>query len=134
MHRIIPTFIACLAAAFLAASASAQAPSMELVGFTQTTHAGDVGLFTLHDACTFAFGREARVCTVEEAVLTVDPPVASADHGWLIERGHEFEACAGWRSAAVSKNAATTTDDGQFQRLSCDVARPAACCSMRRPM
>lgn len=118
------------AAVFIAGAAPAAQPTtpFELVGFTAATFKGDVGLFALTDACGEEFSR-SRICEVREVAETVAPPVLTGGPAWMSEESRTFLECAGWTSMAVTVIAATVTVDGEFERLSCNVARPVACCS-----
>lgn len=116
-------------AAFRCQPAAAGGPGIGLVGFTAATFKGDVGLFTLHDACEDEFRRRARACSAGEAQTTTAPPALAGGPAWVTERGRLFVECAGWSSTVGT--AATVDPSGAFARLSCNVARPVACCARR---
>ena len=63
----IKAFLSCAAIACVAslAASSAFAQEYKYVGPSKTTHDGNDGLFTMHEACRDTFGSNAIMCTSE---------------------------------------------------------------------
>ena len=123
--------------------------SERLVGFTTSTATGSVGLTRLHELCHSEFSG-SRMCTTEEIVASVDPPlatdrefawvhttiVASSDHanslfdvtGKLLSLDQAVSPnCDGW-SYPNTTTVAITTDTGAAILRSCADANRVACC------
>ena len=150
-RRLAAIFIIIAAVGVLVVpEASAQTPSFQLVGFSQTTARGAAGLLYMSQICHAEFPG-SRLCASEEIVATVNPPltidsnyawvhttmVASSDYanslfdatGKLLSLDQGVAPnCDGW-SYANTVTVAITTDTGAAHLRSCADANRIACCS-----
>jgi len=112
-----------------------------LVGFSERTIQGDVGLFALHGLCQESFGRVSRTCTMKEVQRSVRIPNLPDVSAWVNSEAYEsvstgrFADCAGWvgSTSTGDEGVGTVVDSlGRFERASCLEGHPVACCSAGR--
>lgn len=103
-----------------------------LVGFTAATFRGDGGVFGFTQACQTEFAG-SRMCTLEEALRTVDLPDLSigTDNAWT-DRGSVSisHTCDGWTKDAGSYRGLTVTKTGGYPTRMCNDALSVACCAL----
>ncbi len=110
-------------------------PREGFLGFTEDVTAADEGLFQLQKLCQAEFGRNTRMCTVDEisdATRIPDLPEAAA---WMNTRGwSEVYAgtslvgnCGGWGGDPTGRGA-LVDNLGRFQSVDCTELHPVACC------
>ena len=135
----------------LPASAQETTSGFELVGFTSSTHLGDVGVLGATLACQVEF-TDSRMCNSVEVMQTIDVPSGLAGDAWvrsiLGQKGTGDGAydvpsgvvddfinltCAGWTTAdpAVGEPdfGLVVSAAGGFTAESCADPRPVACCA-----
>ncbi len=148
----IAVFGILLLSASLAAStgAIAETSNIQLVGFTTATATGDAGILTFHKLC-FAEFPGSRMCTSDEIVATIDPPLtAGTEYAWvhsvlvasLASRSSVFDSlgieyelgfnhrpnCAGWAYTGPF-GPVIATDSGSATVHACTEANRIACCA-----
>jgi len=121
---------------------SAKSGAFSLVGFSETTTQGDVGLFALHRICQESFGQVSRTCTMREVQRSVRIPSLPDAFAWLNSEKYDsvtiegrFADCAGWDGISFPdlEGVGTVVDSlGRFERASCFELHPVACCSVMR--
>jgi hypothetical protein len=119
---------------------SARSAAFSLVGFSETTTQGDVGLFALHSMCQESFGEMSRTCTMKEVQRSVRIPSLPNTAAWLNSEKYEavtvqtrLADCAGWTGVDFitgAEGVGTVVDSlGRLERANCFEFHPVSCCS-----
>ena len=132
-----------------------QVKEFQIVGFTTATTDGDVGVLGLSALCAAEF-EASRVCSSLEAIRTAElPTIASVDWAWItaslqpavpgstaapgqtigtdasgVTRDPNTFSCRGWKTAIGADFGLGISPSGKFDELTCDIARPVACCAL----
>ena len=105
-------------------------------GFSMGTETGDAGIPGMHATCQVNFGESARMCTVEEYLLS--PNAEQPDqNAWVqvIDRYlfNSGDTCTGWSSQGASDHGLTINHLSPGRIVwpvsTCDTLRPITCCT-----
>jgi len=152
--KLINGYVGALVAIVLLSTTPAladPATGFEYVGISSGSTDGDAGLFAMHGLCAATFDK-SRMCTSEEIVQTVNPPVLATGFAWaqpiltgtnynpismsslVVEKyyGISFPDgidCNGWEGGASESGLVLLTDTGQLRVRNCTLSNPVACCA-----
>jgi len=121
----------------------AQTVTYQLRGFTSTTVLGDHGVLEMTRQCAVEFGGAGatRMCTSSEILNTATVVQGLVGEAWvrpawqpsgnrsLDDSGHSDAfnlTCGGF--SRLNQDGLTVDGTGSFGQVSCNVARPIACC------
>jgi len=120
------------------------------VGITTATGNGTTGILAFNTMCNAEFPG-SRMCISEELMNTVNPPQDYSGDAWIRPVFKPFAitgandqqlvaeasgvyftptqfTCSGWLATSGFSGLTVMLPSGSFRPLSCDTARPVACC------
>ncbi len=138
----------CFTVLALPAAAQETTSGFELVGFTSTTHTGDMGVLGATLACQAEY-TDSRMCNSVEVMQTVNVPSGLAGAGWvrpvfvptvgtysLDASGARGSAdsltCDGWTANGAGAGL-HANDSGGIYPVSCAIPIAIACCADSSP-
>lgn len=102
-----------------------------LVGSTMQTTNGGAGFFGMSALCASEFNG-SRMCLLNEALQTLNPPSDLAHESWIdpgMEPRNEITSCGGWIYMSSGFRGRVLRSNGRYPNIPCDSQLPVACCA-----